>query len=122
MCCGTAKAKFCVSFRKKVGCHNNILTEILAISRACHLCISRPELKFKSTVIVSDSLMAVSWINSNGVGSWVHSHLIMEIRNLLGILRQAQVEFSPREYNVFTDLLAKKGADGEEDVLDWRLS
>ena len=74
-------------FSEKVGCNNTILTKILAINRACQLCFSRQELKFKSIVIVSDSLTAVSWINSSGVGSWAHSHLIMEIRNLLGILR-----------------------------------
>ena len=32
------------------------------------------------------------------------------------------MEFCPREHNEFADLLAKKGADGDADVLDWRLS
>ena len=60
--------------------NDTISFEILAIARACHLCSSKPELKCKSITFVSDSKTAVSWINSSGVGSWDHSHLILEIR------------------------------------------
>ncbi|KAK1584482.1 hypothetical protein Q3G72_033390 [Acer saccharum] len=41
-----------------------------------------------------------------------------EFRSFLGVLGQAQVEFSPRDYNVAADLLAKKGAEGEGDIVE----
>ena len=106
-------------FSEKVGCCDAISAEIMAIVRACHLCASSPNLKDKRIVFVSDSKEVVSWINSNGVGSWQHMNQIMDIRNLLGVLNQSHVEFNLRDYNTYADGLAKKGADGEGDVLEW---
>ncbi|KAK3218061.1 hypothetical protein Dsin_012031 [Dipteronia sinensis] len=105
-----------------VGSQDIISAEILAIARACHLTASRPELEGKRIIFESDSKMAVSWINSRDLGSWVHSHLILDIRSLLGSLGQACVEFSSRDSNSFADVLAKKGAAGEVDVLWWCLT
>ena len=93
----------------------------MAIARACNLSSSKPELRNKSIVVISDSKTAVSWINGSGVGSWMHVHQILEIRNLLGCLSKAHVEFESRESNSFADMLAKKGAAGEDDVLIWSL-
>ena len=77
--------------------------------------------KAKCCVVVSDSKTAVSSINGSGVGSWLYSHQILDIRNCLGKLLNAHVEFCSRDYNAVADLLAKHGADGGVGLLEWSL-
>ena len=49
-----------------------ITTELIAIYKACSLCVMNPSLLGKSIVIVSDSLVAVNWINSDNFKSLEH--------------------------------------------------
>ena len=109
-------------FSEYVGNMDIISAEMSAIERACQLCASRQELKGKKIVVVSDSKVGVSWINSNGIGNWNLLQKILEIRNLLAAMGHTQVEFSTRETNIFSDLLAKKGAEGGKALLTWNRS
>ncbi|KAK2648314.1 hypothetical protein Ddye_015803 [Dipteronia dyeriana] len=110
------------SFSIGIGVQDLITAEILAIAKACELCISQMELTGKSIVINSDSRAAVSWINNEDLGNINFSHLIYDIRNILLRLGKTTVEFSSRASNSLADTLAKQGSAREEDVLVWNLS
>ncbi|KAI9162471.1 hypothetical protein LWI28_027748 [Acer negundo] len=72
--------------------------EIPAISRACYLVVSRKELRGKNVVIVSDSKVGVSWINSAGVGNWKLLHELWASRVCWGLwlrLRLNSVQEKP---------------------------
>ena len=56
-------------FSENVGAQDVISAEILAIAKACHLCVSKQELKGKKIAIMSDSKTGVSWINCSGMGN-----------------------------------------------------
>ncbi|KAK2641249.1 hypothetical protein Ddye_023012 [Dipteronia dyeriana] len=98
-----------------IGVQDAITAKILAITKACELCISQMELASRIIVINSDSKVAVSWINNEDLGN-------INIRNNLLRLGQTTVEFSSRSMNSLADSLAKKGSTGDEDVIAWNLS
>ncbi|KAK3218848.1 hypothetical protein Dsin_012818 [Dipteronia sinensis] len=64
----------------------------------------------KKIDIVSDSKVAVSWVNSEGIGILKHVETIFNIRNMLCILGNTQVIFNSRDSNYFVDTPAKKGS------------
>ncbi|KAK2648436.1 hypothetical protein Ddye_015925 [Dipteronia dyeriana] len=103
------RGKVLCIFSVGVGIQDAVSVEILAITRACKLCGSMQDLVLKPIVIVSDSMMAVSWINNSGLGSLKHVQTIYDICSGLISLGVALVVFSSRAFNTFVDLLAKKG-------------
>lgn len=108
-------------FSVNIGTQDAVTAEILAIAKACELCLSKTDLTSRRLVINSDSKAAVSWINSNDLGNIRFTHLFYEIRNSLFLLRQATVQFSSRSTNFFADFLAKKGSSSEGEVIVWSL-
>ncbi|KAK3222181.1 hypothetical protein Dsin_009206 [Dipteronia sinensis] len=108
-------------FSENVGVLDSISTELLAIHRAVSLCADITSLIVKEIDIISDSKVAVSWINSEGLGSLKHIKLIYEIRSLLNNLHNARVLFNSRASNSFADSLAKKGSAMEKDCLIWEV-
>ncbi|KAK3198596.1 hypothetical protein Dsin_022011 [Dipteronia sinensis] len=113
------RGKVLCMFSASIGIQDAVTAEIQAISKACNLCVSRPELGGKIIDFVSDSKVAVSWINSTGIGNWKQMQEIYEIRSLLNILGQARVVFSTRASNSFADMLAKKGSGEGVDFISW---
>ncbi|KAK3226319.1 hypothetical protein Dsin_006181 [Dipteronia sinensis] len=85
------RGKVLCIFSTYIGIHKAIVVEVQAIANACELCVSRPELDGKYIEIVSDSMTAVSWINSSGFGNINFAHLIYDIRNNLSLLGQASI-------------------------------
>ncbi|KAK0598383.1 hypothetical protein LWI29_034150 [Acer saccharum] len=69
--------------------------------------------------MVSDCQQVVGWINSNGVGDRRYLQKILEIRSMLRSLDKVSVEFESRDSNVFADALARRGAGGSEEIMDW---
>ncbi|KAK3189704.1 hypothetical protein Dsin_029265 [Dipteronia sinensis] len=61
------------------GIRDAIDAEVRAIARACELCVSKTELAGKEVIIVSDSQLAVTWINNAGVGNIEHAQTIYGI-------------------------------------------
>ncbi|KAK2654440.1 hypothetical protein Ddye_014296 [Dipteronia dyeriana] len=118
--CDQSGKVFC-SFSLSVVWQEAVAVEILAIAKACDLCASKPQLKDRKIVISSDCLVAVSWINSADIGNFNLLNLIYGIRNLLCTLGQTSVQFSSRVSNSYADLLAKRGADGDRDVITWEV-
>ena len=70
-------------------------------------------------VIASDSLVAVTWINSDSVGSLEHVNLIFDIRDHMRKHGSLTIRFSSRTSNSYADSLAKKGSNREGDVVQW---
>ncbi|KAK3229324.1 hypothetical protein Dsin_001205 [Dipteronia sinensis] len=113
------QGKVCCIFSEHIGIHDAITAEVWAIARACEIIKNRPELSGKTIVIVSDSQVAVSWINDDDRGSSVHTQTITDIRNALGSRGRSSIVFSPREFNSLADNLAKKGSRSVRDLLTW---
>ncbi|KAK3219540.1 hypothetical protein Dsin_013510 [Dipteronia sinensis] len=107
------------TFSNHIGIQDANTAEILAIARACELCVSRPELKDRDIAIVSDSKVAVSWVNNDEIGSLKHLQVIYDIRNLMRRLGSVSVSYSARAANFVADSLAKKGSDSGEVLLTW---
>ncbi|KAK3219243.1 hypothetical protein Dsin_013213 [Dipteronia sinensis] len=80
-------------FSEHVGILDSNSAEILAIHRAVSLCAESTSLIGKDVDIVSDSKIAVSWVNSEGFGSLNHVKLIYDIRSLLLFLGNTWVFF-----------------------------
>ncbi|KAK3184724.1 hypothetical protein Dsin_032010 [Dipteronia sinensis] len=106
-------------FSANVGFQDAITIEILAIARACKLYVSRPELIGRDIAVVRDSKVAVSWVNSGGIGSIKHVQTIYDFRKHLNSLGKVCVMFSLRASNSVADMLVKNGLGGSRDLLKW---
>ncbi|KAK2637402.1 hypothetical protein Ddye_032194 [Dipteronia dyeriana] len=98
-----------------VGIEEAVTAKILAIAKACSLCMSRPTFLGKNIVFVIDSKVVVSWVvNGSGIGSLKHVHTIYDIPNHLRSFGQASmVYYCSRASNSFADMLAKQGSEGD---------
>ncbi|KAK3224470.1 hypothetical protein Dsin_011495 [Dipteronia sinensis] len=115
-----SRGKVLCTFSDHIGIHDANMVEILAIARACELCVSRPELVGRDIAIVSDSKVAVSWVNNDGIGTLKHVQTIYDIRSHLRDMGQSLVIYNSRASNSVSNLLAKKWSDGYEDSLIWK--
>ena len=70
---------------------------------------------------MSDSKVAVSWVNKDGFGSLKNVDTIYDIRNKLNRMANSVLVFKSRGSNSFTDMLAKRGSNMEDDFLEWSL-
>lgn len=115
-----ARVKFLAFFSFGVGIQDSNIVEIMAIHKACELCASCSTLQDKNMAIVSNSMVAISWVNDReGFASFIHVNLIYDIRVCLQRMSGIQVCFSPRSTNAFADNLAKSGSSTGEDKLVW---
>ena len=69
-------------------------------------------------MVVSDSLVAVSWINKKGFRSINHVQMIYDIRTLLTSFQNMSIVYCSRAQNSFTDALAKKASNMEGTCLN----
>ena len=103
-------------FSSFVGVQDATAAEIMAIAKACELLGTRTELIGRCISIASDSKIAVDWVKSRGLANTNHMQLIQFICNSLDRLGKASVDYCLRSSNSYTDILAKKGAAGCEEV------
>ncbi|KAK3222042.1 hypothetical protein Dsin_009067 [Dipteronia sinensis] len=89
---------------------DSISVELLAIHKACDIIQASKKWNGVKVVILSDSLVAVSWVNGEDVGSLEHADIIFEIRNWLKLFSNLVVSYASRCSNFFVDSLAKQGA------------
>ncbi|KAK2654775.1 hypothetical protein Ddye_014631 [Dipteronia dyeriana] len=59
-------------FSLVVSCQDSIAPELMAIEKACSLCVLNPVLKGSVIKTVNDSMMVVSWINGDSFGNLRH--------------------------------------------------
>ncbi|KAK2652029.1 hypothetical protein Ddye_011885 [Dipteronia dyeriana] len=95
-------------FSEYIGFQDAITTEIRAIARGCEIIKARPDLAVKRIEIMSDSKIAVSWINNVGFGSITRVQTIYDIRKCLEDFGTITILFCARDFNMVADQLAKK--------------
>ena len=103
-----------------VGVQNANTAEILAILKACKMCLSREDLGDKEIILVSDSKVAVSWVLGEGIGNIDNWEYIVDIKECLKAMPHLSVAFRSRASNSFADSLAKRGSSATEDV-EWSM-
>ena len=108
-------------FSCQVGVQRANTAEILAILKACRICLSRSDLIDKEIMLVSDSKVAVSWVLGEGIGNIDNWESIYDIKECLKVLPRLSVVFSSRASNSFTDNLAKRGSMAVEDLMEWSM-
>ncbi|KAK3193141.1 hypothetical protein Dsin_024451 [Dipteronia sinensis] len=101
------RGKILCIFKANVGIQDAIIAEFLAIAKACALCAPNSTLDGNIICFVTDSKVAISWINYGGIGSVKHILIIYDIPGYLNSLTQAQVAFGPRAFNFLADSLEK---------------
>ena len=69
--------------------------------------------------IVSDSKIAVEWINGDNVGRVDHINLVYSIRDALRIHGSLKISFSLRASNSYANSLAKNGSREGGDLFHW---
>ncbi|KAK3183003.1 hypothetical protein Dsin_030289 [Dipteronia sinensis] len=86
-------------FSSYIGVQSSIAAEIYAIQRACQLCQAKESLRRKKIDIISDSAVAVSWINEEGYGNVDHINTILDIREIQSEGGNISVTFNSRDWN-----------------------
>ena len=76
-------------------------------------------LRDRDITVVSDSKVAVSWVNSKEFGNVEHVNSIYDIRTILKERGGLQVVFESRIFNSFADSLAKMGSNEGGDFVEW---
>ena len=80
--------------------------EIMAIHKACELCISNKALVDWDFVIVSDLKVAISRVNSDDFGSLKHVNIVYDIHSMASSSGNITLVFNQRSTNSFMDMLA----------------
>ncbi|KAK3229474.1 hypothetical protein Dsin_001355 [Dipteronia sinensis] len=90
------------------------------VNRALELCVTKSDLMGRDIVIISDSKMAVSWVNNrDDFRSLKHIDLIYDIKGFIKVLGGISVVFNQRHTNSFADNLAKMGSSRIEVGREW---
>ena len=71
--------------------------------------------------IWSDSSLAVSWINGEGIGRLSLIHLIYDIKQFISSRIMVSVKYMPRGFKSLADTLAKAGIDLQVERLEWSI-
>ncbi|KAK1576272.1 hypothetical protein Q3G72_012559 [Acer saccharum] len=98
------------SVRNECGNVDAVTTELLAIQKACLLCVSQSSIGGRSICFESESRVAVSWVTDGEFGNLALVDVIYDIRSKLRSLGNASLIYAPRESNWMADGLAKKGS------------
>lgn len=105
-------------FSNFIGIRNSYAAEVAAIHKACSFCVSVPSLVDRNIEIVSDSKVAVLWINGEGIVNFSQVNLIYDIRGNLDVIR-GKVSFCTRDSNHLADRLVKMGSKMLGDFVEW---
>ncbi|KAK3220319.1 hypothetical protein Dsin_014289 [Dipteronia sinensis] len=73
----------------------------------------------REITVVSDSKVAINWLNKGEFGNVNHVKTIYDIRGMLSSAGDMQVAYDSRIYNSFTDSLAKMGSTRMGDFVEW---
>ncbi|KAK3226986.1 hypothetical protein Dsin_006848 [Dipteronia sinensis] len=104
-------------FSIHLGVHDSNTAEILAIHKACEMCVANPVFQETEVIIVSDSMVAISWVNGAGFGSLKHVRTIYDVRSMLSLHGNMKIIHNPRASNSFVDMLANMGTNNEGDLM-----
>ncbi|KAK3210686.1 hypothetical protein Dsin_015392 [Dipteronia sinensis] len=93
--------------------------ELMAIEKASQLCASNSFMVGRDITIVSDSKVAILWINEEGFKNLSLVNMVYDVRSYLATLGGTVVSFVPRASNSFADSLAKLGSSMSGDFIQW---
>ncbi|KAK3222654.1 hypothetical protein Dsin_009679 [Dipteronia sinensis] len=93
--------------------------EMMAIHKACSLCVARGVFIGKKIDFISDSTEAVSRVNDESRDNLNQLNLIYDIRSMLGSLGKASLSYNPRVTNHAADLMAKQGLSSNREIVVW---
>ncbi|KAK2638655.1 hypothetical protein Ddye_026450 [Dipteronia dyeriana] len=114
-----SRGKIICLFSLYKGIFDSNLMELLAIKKACCLCVMNPLLASISIETVSDSKVVVSWINDEGIGCLAHVKDVYDCREFMRIHGGISVFFNSRSSNSFADFLAKKVSSQSGNMVQW---
>ena len=106
-------------FSECIGFLDSYAAELHAILKAILLCETSSFVSGRNVEIVSDCKVVVDWINSDGFGNINLVNFIYDIRGSLQRQGNVAVVFAGRASNFFADKLAKMGATGAENFVEW---
>ena len=95
------------------------IAELLAIKKATELIAADSNLFGCEILVVSDSKVAVGWVNNGDVGNVSCWKDIFDIREILAVNGHVKVVFDSRIFNSFADSLAKMGSNSVGDFIVW---
>ncbi|KAK4847294.1 hypothetical protein QYF36_000452 [Acer negundo] len=104
-----SKGEVLCSFSAFVGSVEAATAELLAIHKACLLCVSKTSLWGRCIYFESNSKEVVSWVNDEEFSNLPLVEVIFDIRTMLVQLSCSLVCFAPRDSNSLVDDLAKRG-------------
>ncbi|KAK3219668.1 hypothetical protein Dsin_013638 [Dipteronia sinensis] len=81
-----SRGKVLCMFSLHVGIQDSNTAEIMAIEKACQLCIFNPMLEGREFDIVSDSKVAISWVYKEVFGNFKHVNFVYNIWDILSCL------------------------------------
>ncbi|KAK2639903.1 hypothetical protein Ddye_027698 [Dipteronia dyeriana] len=94
-------------------------TELWAVKKAAELCLSNVNLRGRFISIVSDSKVAVSWVNNGNFGNINCVNSVYDIRDIMSSLGGLEVVHDFRAFNSFADSLAKMRSNNCGDFVEW---
>ncbi|KAK2640263.1 hypothetical protein Ddye_028058 [Dipteronia dyeriana] len=93
-----SNGKIMCLFSKNVGIMDSNKAELLAIKKTVQLCVSNPELRGRDIEVVSDSKVAVSWVNNEDFGSIAQIDSIYVIRSAMFSFGSLEVIYDSRTF------------------------
>ncbi|KAK2662893.1 hypothetical protein Ddye_001467 [Dipteronia dyeriana] len=114
-----SKGEILCSFFAPVSSLDVNMVELMAIHKACVICVSNPVFVGKKIIISSDSSTAVSWVIDNDFGNLCLWDLIADIRSMLFYLDNTTVKHCSRDLNNMADRLAKHGIALSGEIIVW---
>ncbi|KAK2651336.1 hypothetical protein Ddye_018825 [Dipteronia dyeriana] len=102
-----------------MGVLDSNVAELWDIRRAVEFCQSNLSLRCRNISVVSDSKVAVFWVNNSDFGNIAQTNSIMDIRNIINSIGGMEVIFDHRIFISFADCLAKMVASTSGDLIEW---
>ena len=106
-------------FSVHLGTLDSNIAELFAIKKATELIAADSSLDGCEVLVVSDSKVAVGWVNNGEIGNVSHWKDIFDIREILAANGHIKVVFDSRIFNSFADSLAKMGSNSDGDFIVW---
>ncbi|KAK2651333.1 hypothetical protein Ddye_018822 [Dipteronia dyeriana] len=112
------RGKVLCLFSFYMGVLDSNVAELWDIRRAVVFCQSNLSLQGRNISVVSDSKVAVSWVNNSDFGNITQTNSIMDIRNIINSIGGMAI-FDHGIFISFADCLAKMVASTSGDLIEW---
>ncbi|KAK2637917.1 hypothetical protein Ddye_025712 [Dipteronia dyeriana] len=114
-----ASSKILCLFSFFMGILDSNIAELWVVKKAAELCLSNVNLRGRFISIVSDSKVAVSWVNNGDFGNINCVNSVYDIRDIMSSLGGLEVVHDSRAFNSFVDSLTNMGSNNCDDFVEW---